>query len=338
MPIEEPDDPAPGPAWIDLTPARVSPGLTLDPRSLGGPDDPGGGDVLPASHARLRERLRRFVTEDPDVDPPTRLVLGMLYALFDEVNAACFEGRMVVPVIDLTAPASPRAYGDWGSRLLGLAGRVRIRPSLLEGDEVEPGSTKKKRPGPLRAGDRHALGRVLFVLDVFLHEMLHGANYELHQRKEVSYHGHGPGFADLCNAVGDYLGLPPVAARVKRRPGADPPVLADCAQWPHSVRPGGYYRGAWRISGTERDPDKAQAADEGAITLVRRTPSDILALAMTLNPAGQRIVLEGLYRSLEAVRQKEEEDRDAARGRLAAEARRLWDAGDDDPGDEGEEA
>ena len=60
-------------------------------------------------------------------------------------------------------------------------------------------------------------------------------------KAEVSYHGHGPGFAPKANEIGAVLGLPPVT--VRNRGGTADLV---CAHWPHNVRDPAHYLGAWQ--------------------------------------------------------------------------------------------
>src|SRR5262249_54286367 len=57
------------------------------------------------------------------------------------------------------------------------------------------------------------------------------------------YKGHGPVFAGECNRIGAALGLPRVRpAKARGKDGH----LPSCAQWPHNVRPEGYYLGAYQ--------------------------------------------------------------------------------------------
>jgi hypothetical protein len=49
-------------------------------------------------------------------------------------------------------------------------------------------------------------------------------------------------FRDVCNRIGESLGLPPVRSSKKRKADAH---LPSCAQWPHNVRPEDYYQGAY---------------------------------------------------------------------------------------------
>jgi hypothetical protein len=155
-----------------------------------------------------------------------------LYEAWERWNDQYFDGKLVVPYLLLTVPASPRAYGDYGRvSCFGGYGQTRIRPKLLTGEHPH-----------LRPEPEYAEGRALFVLDVFLHESVHQWAHEVLDNDEASYKGHGPLFAGKCNAVGELLGLPPVRAAKARGPDQD---LPSCAQWPHNVRPPGYYLGAF---------------------------------------------------------------------------------------------
>jgi hypothetical protein len=99
--------------------------------------------------------------------------------------------------------------------------------------EYRPGTT----PGfPSRIGispqaAKHSAG---FVLDVLLHEMVHGWQHEIAEDMEDAVRGHGVLFARECNRIGVLLGLPPVAVTGDRS-------LPGCGRWPLCVRPAGYY-------------------------------------------------------------------------------------------------
>jgi hypothetical protein len=129
-------------------------------------------------------------------------------------------------------PKSPRALGDqcnisgWGSR-----NQIRLRPSVLNG----------KHPS-VRPGDGFAEGRFLFVADILLHETVHQFHDEITGQTEAGYKGHGPAFRDECNRIGALLELPHVRIAKARGPEKEQP---SCAEWPHCVRPEGYYLGAF---------------------------------------------------------------------------------------------
>jgi hypothetical protein len=137
---------------------------------------------------------------------------------------------MLEPYITLTEPSAPIVFGQcwwvssWGSRL-----EIRIRPSLLSGTHP-------------RINIRAPLaGRLQFVKDVLLHEMIHQHVME-HQPDvdEDTYHGHGPVFTEHCNRIGAQLGLDEVV--VRNRDGGKKPKAA---QWPHCVAPPDRYAGAY---------------------------------------------------------------------------------------------
>jgi hypothetical protein len=67
---------------------------------------------------------------------------------------------------------------------------------------------------------------------------------EVADNPEDSYKGHGPAYTAECNRIGLALGLPPVRLAKQDRGDKDRP---SCAQWPHNVRPEGYYLGAWPV-------------------------------------------------------------------------------------------
>lgn len=153
-------------------------------------------------------------------------VLRRLYKLAEEWNRKHFDGRLNLPHIVFLEPKSARALGDhstisgWGSR-----GQIRIRPSVFDGTH------KIVKPGL-----EYAEGRVRFVEDILLHEMVHLYNAEVALLPERSYHGHGPAFAGKCNEIGSILGLPEVGIKRQKKPL--------CNYWPENVRPEGYYLGA----------------------------------------------------------------------------------------------
>ena len=87
-------------------------------------------------------------------------------------------------------------------------------------------------------------GRMQFVKDVLIHEMIHQHIME-HQPgvNENSYHGHGPVFTEHCNRIGPELGLAEVVVR-NRKKGAE--TRPKAAQWPHCVAPPDRYRGVYQ--------------------------------------------------------------------------------------------
>jgi len=200
----------------------------MSKRSPAPPPAPLTGEIL--SH---RRGFERFVLEH--AEPWHRKHLGRLFTNWRTWNGEHFESRLEPPYLLLAEPAYSRAYGCCCA-LSGFGGRseIRIRPSLVRGSHphVEP-------------GDRFAEGRRLFVDDVLLHEMIHQWQFEVLGDPEPAYSGHGPLFRDVANRIGAVLGLSPV--RDCKRRGSDK-HLPSCAQWPHIVRPEGFYLGAYRLS------------------------------------------------------------------------------------------
>ena len=184
------------------------------------------GEIL--SH---RRDFERFVLEH--ADPWHREHLGRLFQNWRSWNGEHFEGRLEPPYLLLAEPSTPRRYGDCGP-LSGFGGRsqIRIRPSLVRGSHPH-----------VESGDRFAEGRLLFVDDILLHEMIHQWQFEVLGDSEPAYSGHGPLFRDVANRIGAVLGLPPVRDCKRRGKDVDRP---SCSYWPHIVRPAGYYLGAHR--------------------------------------------------------------------------------------------
>lgn len=152
--------------------------------------------------------------------------------LTPDVSPGYFDGCMVPPYLELSAPGSARVYGATRP-ISGFGGRlqIQIRPSLVTGQHAR-----------LRSGTAFAEGRARFVADVLLHEMIHQWQLEVLGEGEDGYHGHGPLFRDRANLIGQQLGLPPVRTSKARGPDK---ALPSCAQWPHNVRPDEYYLGAY---------------------------------------------------------------------------------------------
>jgi hypothetical protein len=132
-----------------------------------------------------------------------------IYETARQFNDQFFGGMLTALLVEITAPASPRALATHEPRTPeGVDCVIRIAPSVVA-------------DGPLT------------WKDVLLHEMIHVWQTEADKR-EPGYAGHGPEFAAKCNEIGAKLGLGQVG--VKGRGG-----LPDCAQWPLNVRPAGYY-------------------------------------------------------------------------------------------------
>ena len=179
-----------------------------------------------------REQCWDFILTD--AAPWHREHLTKLARLWDYWNTEFFdEAFKARPHILLASTCNPDAYGDY-SRTGGWGGKaqIRIRESLLRGTHPH-----------IQRGKGFDKGRFLFVADVLLHEIIHQYQHEiLGIEHSSSYISHGPTFRDMANEIGEKLALPPVRASRNRGKDAD---LPSCAQWPHCVRPEGYYLGAY---------------------------------------------------------------------------------------------
>lgn len=88
--------------------------------------------TIPEEHVRLRQQVRAFALHE--AEPWHRAHLTRLYQVWEDANAAYYGGALVVPLIQLLEPITPRAYGDC-SPFSGIGSRsqIRLRPSLLQG-------------------------------------------------------------------------------------------------------------------------------------------------------------------------------------------------------------
>lgn len=184
-----------------------------------------------------REQCWDFILKDAEAWH--REHLTKLARLWDHWSIEFFDSAFKArPHILLASTCHPDAYGDY-ARTGGWGGKaqIRIRKSLLRGTHPH-----------VRKGEEFAKGRFLFVADVLLHECIHQYQHEvLEIERSNSYVAHGPTFRDMANQIGEKLALPPVRASRNRGKDAD---LPSCAQWPHCVRPEGYYLGAYVPGGT----------------------------------------------------------------------------------------
>ena len=172
-----------------------------------------------------RNQVEAFVCDSGDKR------VASLLEHWHQGNADYFDGAFqAAPVILLAEPTNPRRLGDYAvTGGNGSRAQIRIRPSLLRGTHPD-----------MRAGDKYAEGRFLFVSDVLLHEMLHQYQHEILGDLEDAYKGHGPKFRDKCNQIGEKLGLPPVRTCKARGKDKD---LPSCSYWPHIVRPAEFVPG-----------------------------------------------------------------------------------------------
>lgn len=187
--------------------------------------------ATPLSPGQLAHRaaFEQFVIAE--AAPFHQQFLGRLYERWHAFNRRFYDGILAPPYITFGSPRIPQALGtcatmsDWGGRL-----QICIRSTLVDG-----------RHRLLRPGPAFLPGRMQFVDDVLLHEMIHQWQFEVRGDAEASYKGHGPVFAGECNRIGALLDLPPVRPAKQRGPQA---ALPSCASWPHNVRPAAYYEGA----------------------------------------------------------------------------------------------
>ena len=186
--------------------------------------------VHATSDVLLREQIQEFATSET-ANPWHRKCLTELFYSWRRWNDLYFDNELTVPLILIAEPSAPNVLGSCGTvSAFGGAHQIRIRPSLLTG--THPMFERDNYAGVKRAG------RFEFVRDVLLHEMIHQWQHET-DRSEPSYSGHGPHFRDKCNEIGSELALPRVRTCKKRGKDAD---LPSCSQWPHNVRPSGYYQ------------------------------------------------------------------------------------------------
>jgi hypothetical protein len=187
------------------------------------------GTDLPPDARTHREAFMAYVVER--AKDWHREHLGHLYRCWLTWNRDYFGEQLAPPYILLVEPAGSRNLGDFApTSCFGGMGQIRIRPGLVDG-----------RHKCLRPGEQYAAGRRRFVEDVGLHESVHLFCAEVLGSLEASYKGHGPVFAGECNRIGALLGLAAVRPAKCRGRNRDMP---SCAQWPHNVRPPGYYLGA----------------------------------------------------------------------------------------------
>ena len=151
--------------------------------------------TLPVEQVEHRETYAAFVREH--AQGPYAAELRQLYECGLQYNERHIGGALVPPYVLLAEPSSPRAIGDW-SRVSGsgLLSQIRIRPSILTG-----------KHSSMREGEAFAAGRFLYAADILLHEMVHQYHSEVTGEIEDSMHGHGPAFRDMCNQIGEQLGL-----------------------------------------------------------------------------------------------------------------------------------
>jgi hypothetical protein len=196
--------------------------------------------VIREADINHRKEYEKFVLKDGN---PT---VSKLIHLWNHWNTEYFDNSFkACPIILLAEPSRPSVLGDYSAiGAYGNRAQIRIRPSLMWGTHPH-----------MLPGDEYKKGRFLFVADVTLHETIHLWQDEVQGDLEPAYHGHGPLFRDKCNEIGEKLGLPPVRTCKKRGKDAEMP---SCSQFPHNVRPSGYYQGAYIRGADEPRPLKGR--------------------------------------------------------------------------------
>jgi len=192
--------------------------------------------------AQLRELIYSYVMNE--THPERHGVIRRLYELWDERNAEHFGGLMTVPLILLDEPGQTRCYGQCSTVSgFGCSSQIQLRPSILDGTLRD-----------LRRGTKDPEGLRRFLEDVLLHEMIHQWQQEVTGEHDTSYSGHGPAFSYKANEIGEKLSLPGVGRTCKKRDqkgGEKSP-----SQWPHNVRPDGYYHGAYVPSSMDKEENR----------------------------------------------------------------------------------
>jgi hypothetical protein len=112
-----------------------------------------------------------------------------------------------------------------------------IRDNLFTGDDKT-----------LRTGDHYQLGRLEFIQNVLIHEMVHSYLYNV-KKIPCTPDFHGKDFAAECNRINQRLGWREVIPRPQFRTmmsmGDAFNHLLFCDYWPHESVPSGYYGGAF---------------------------------------------------------------------------------------------
>ena len=192
-----------------------------------------------AADIRHRRVSMEFATRDGTLRP----IMSRFQVLFNEWNTLYFGNKLQTPYVRISMPTTPRAYGTYRERSgEGGTSEIDLRPSLLEGTHPH-----------LQIGPEFTAGRLLFIEDVLLHEVIHLWQREGDGEVENSYRGHGPTFRDKCNEIGEALRLTPVGTKHQRK-------LPNCAHWPQIVRPEEYYLGAFLPPSSKKTvPDNGDA-------------------------------------------------------------------------------
>jgi hypothetical protein len=172
------------------------------------------------------ERIRFAKFAARQAEPVYRDVAAELYRCWWRWNVQYFRGRLKEPHLTI---------GITGPRALGFCKPITDFGAILQ-------ITLNQRVVFGAHRIVHAAwpsdGLKLFIRDILLHEVIHQWQFEIAANHEKSYRGHGPRFCGQCNRIGEDLGLPPVVVRRRGEKHADRPL---CTQWPHCVRPPGFY-------------------------------------------------------------------------------------------------
>jgi hypothetical protein len=262
---------------------------------------PGSSDIMPPDLPEpvAGHRIDYWTWVEKHADTASRDPLLLLRDHWRECNTQFFDGIMLEPYITLTEPSAPQVYGQccslssWGSRL-----EIRIRPSLLNGTHPQIQATLKQVFDP-RSGEASYIvdhpatkaGRLKFVEDVLLHEMIHQHITENQPGvDESSYHGHGPVFTGHCNRIGQGLGLSDVVVR-NRKKGAESRPKA--AQWPYCVAPPERYNNVYKTP-QKRVTASCVAVPENylAVSVAATTDNKMEIGFVSATGDGQEIYLE----------------------------------------------
>lgn len=151
-----------------------------------------------------------------------------------QLNAEHFGGKLVIPEIIIGNCQSPRlTFGQYRARGdHGLLGEITFNSRLFTNQVPGVHLNEKTKPGFLR-----------FIKDILLHELTHSFCHLVRKDPETSYRGHGPVFTEECNRIGKALKREPVKHTKSKK--TIELHLHKCDQWPHCVRPGDYYLGAF---------------------------------------------------------------------------------------------
>jgi len=176
-----------------------------------------------------RHQFSKFVEER--ARPGYKRIMNALNRRWKKCNQEFFKAEMIIPYIFLSEPTHSHVLGQYHpTSSFGAPAEIRIRPSLAWGGHP-----------CVNKGKKFEKGRLLYVADVLLHEMVHQWQHEVIKNLEPMYSGHGPLFRDKCNEIGERLGLGMVRTGKARGKHAN---LPSCSHWPHNVRPAEFYCGA----------------------------------------------------------------------------------------------